>query len=43
MLEQTDTEFARWTIVEATSKWYARKKLFDTIIAALEKSTDAGA
>ena len=43
MLELTDTEFAPWTIVEATSKWYARKKLFDAIIAAMEKrlGTDA--
>ena len=37
MLERTDTEYAPWTIVEATSKWYARKKIFDTVIAALEK------
>ena len=37
MLEQTDTEYAPWTIVEATSKWYARRKIFDTLIAALEK------
>ena len=37
MLEVTDTEFAPWTIVEATSKWYARRKVFETIIAALEK------
>jgi polyphosphate kinase 2 (PPK2 family) len=37
MLEQTDTEYAPWTIVEATSKWYARQKIFDTVIAALEK------
>jgi hypothetical protein len=37
MLEQTDTEYAPWTIVEATSKWHARKKIFDTVIAALEK------
>jgi len=37
MLEQTDTEYAPWTVVEATSKWYARKKLFETIIAAMEK------
>ena len=26
MLELTESEFAPWTIVEATSKWYARKK-----------------
>jgi polyphosphate kinase 2 (PPK2 family) len=37
MLELTDTEFAPWTIVEASSKWYARKKVFDTIIAAMER------
>ncbi len=35
-LEATDTEFAPWTIVDATSKWHARKKVFETIIAALE-------
>jgi len=37
MLELTDSEYAPWTIIEATSKWYARKKIFDTVIAALEK------
>ena len=37
MLEQTDTEYAPWTIVESTSKWYARKKLFETIISAMER------
>jgi AMP-polyphosphate phosphotransferase len=37
MLEQTDTEYAPWVIVEATSGSYARKKIFETIIAALEK------
>lgn len=36
MLELTESEFAPWTIVEATSKWYARKKVFDTIIRTLE-------
>ena len=43
MLEVTDTEFAPWTIVEATSRWYARKKLFETIIAAMEKRLGASA
>ena len=43
MLELTDTEYAPWTIVEATSKWYARKKLFDSIIAAMEKRLGADA
>jgi polyphosphate kinase 2 (PPK2 family) len=37
MLELTEAEFAPWTIVEATSKWYGRKRIFETIIAALEK------
>jgi polyphosphate kinase 2 (PPK2 family) len=37
MLELTESEFAPWTIVEATSRWWARKKVFDTIIAALER------
>ena len=37
MLEMTDSEYAPWTIVEATSKFYARKKVFETIITSLEK------
>ena len=37
MLEQTDSEYAPWVIVEATSGAYARKKIFETVIAALEK------
>jgi polyphosphate kinase 2 (PPK2 family) len=36
MLELTESEFAPWTIVEATSKWHARRKVFDTIIRTLE-------
>jgi polyphosphate kinase 2 (PPK2 family) len=36
MLETTEAEHAPWTIVEATSRCWARKKIFDTIIAALE-------
>lgn len=36
LLELTESEFAPWTIVEATSKWYARKKVFDTLIHTLE-------
>ncbi len=43
MLELTESEFAPWTIVEATSKWYARKKIFATIVAALEKRLGAAA
>ncbi len=37
MLELSESEFAPWTIVEATSKWPARRKVFDTIINAMEK------
>jgi polyphosphate kinase 2 (PPK2 family) len=37
MLEMTESEFAPWTIVEATSKWHARRKVVETIIAAMEK------
>lgn len=43
MLELTESEYAPWTIVEATSKWYARVKTFETIIAALEKRLGADA
>ena len=43
MLELTDSEYAPWTIVQATSKWYARKKVFETIIAAVEKRLGAKA
>ena len=43
MLELTESEYAPWTIVEATSKWHARRKVFDTIIAALEKRLGANA
>jgi polyphosphate kinase 2 (PPK2 family) len=37
MLELTESEFAPWTIVEAASKWHARRKVFDTIVSAMEK------
>jgi polyphosphate kinase 2 (PPK2 family) len=43
MLELTESEFAPWTIVEATSKWHARRKVFDTIIGAMEKRLGANA
>jgi polyphosphate kinase 2 (PPK2 family) len=43
MLELTESEFAPWTIVEATSKWYARKRIFETIVSALEKRLGADA
>jgi len=37
MLELTESEYAPWTIVAATSKSYTRKCVFETIISALEK------
>jgi polyphosphate kinase 2 (PPK2 family) len=37
MLELTDSEYAPWTIVEATSKWHTRRKVYETIINALHK------
>jgi polyphosphate kinase 2 (PPK2 family) len=43
MLELTESEYAPWTIVEATSKWYARHKVFETIIAAIEMRLGANA
>lgn len=36
-LESTESDFAPWTIVEATSRWHARRKVFDVVIAALER------
>lgn len=36
MLELSESEYAPWTIVEATSRWWARKRIFECIIAALE-------
>jgi AMP-polyphosphate phosphotransferase len=36
MLEQTEAEYAPWTIVEATSGAYARRKVFETIISSIE-------
>ena len=35
MLERTETEWGPWTIVEAHDRWWARVKVFDTIINAL--------
>ncbi len=37
MLELTESEYGPWVIVEATSRWYARKRIFEQLIAALEK------
>jgi polyphosphate kinase 2 (PPK2 family) len=43
MLELSESEFAPWTIVEATSKWHARQKVFETIIAGMEARLGANA
>jgi polyphosphate kinase 2 (PPK2 family) len=43
MLELTESEFGPWTVVEGTSKGHARRKIFDTIIAAMEKRLGANA
>jgi polyphosphate kinase 2 (PPK2 family) len=36
MFERTESEWGPWTIVEATDRWWARRKVFQTLIAALE-------
>jgi polyphosphate kinase 2 (PPK2 family) len=38
MLERTDTEWGPWTIVEATDRYWARVKIFQTIIRHLEEA-----
>jgi polyphosphate kinase 2 (PPK2 family) len=43
MFEQTDTEYAPWVIVEATSTPYACRKVFETVIASLERRLGANA
>jgi polyphosphate kinase 2 (PPK2 family) len=43
MLEATESEFAPWTIVEATSRRHARMKVLGAVIAALEKRLGADA
>lgn len=37
-LAQTDTEWSRWTIVEATDKRWARVKVFEAVIRSLERA-----
>lgn len=37
MLIRTSTTYAPWTIIEANSKYYARIKVLETIIAAIEE------
>jgi hypothetical protein len=36
MLARTESEWGPWTIVEATSRWHARRKIFETVVRALE-------
>lgn len=36
MLENTETEYAPWTIVEATDRRWVRVKIFETVISAME-------
>lgn len=43
MLELTESEYGPWTIVEATSRWHARRRVFETIIAAMERRLGAKA
>lgn len=38
MLERTDTEWGRWTIVEATDRRWARVKVYETIVHRLEEA-----
>lgn len=38
MLERTESEWAPWTVVEATSRRYASKKVLDVLIARLEEA-----
>jgi polyphosphate kinase 2 (PPK2 family) len=41
MLERTDTEWGRWTIVEATDRRWARVKIFRTVVDRLEYALEA--
>lgn len=36
MFERTESEWGPWTIVEATDRWWARRRVFQTLITALE-------
>ena len=40
MLERTDTEFAPWTIIEATDRNYASMKILKTVTERLEKAME---
>jgi polyphosphate kinase 2 (PPK2 family) len=41
MLARTDTEWGRWTIVEATDRRWTRIKIFETIVHRLENALQA--
>ena len=41
MLEHTDHQHARWHVVEADSKRYARVKVIETVIAEVERGMAA--
>lgn len=41
MLERTETEWGPWTIVEATNRWWARLKVFNTITSSLSQRLEA--
>jgi len=41
MLFRTSTPHAPWTIVEANCKWFARIKVLDTVVRAIEKRLKA--
>jgi polyphosphate kinase 2 (PPK2 family) len=36
MLERTDTPWGRWTLIPATSRWYAYRRMLKTVAARLE-------
>lgn len=38
MLERTETEYGPWTIVEATDRRWARVRVFETVIHAMEEA-----
>lgn len=40
MLEKTDTEYAPWTIIEATDKDYAAMKIINTVVSRLAYELD---
>ncbi|MCD1295840.1 polyphosphate:AMP phosphotransferase [Methanocella sp. CWC-04] len=40
IIESTDTEYAPWTIIKANDKRFARVKIFDTVIKAIENKLE---